>query len=140
MRDITEAEAMACGVERIEISPREIDGIGFKTADRIAINLGYANDAPPRLDAGLIFALETLQEEGHTAYPRGELVDYSAALLETSAELLEARLDALLKEKSIVQQPSVGAPLDGARWRPQGTPLQFSGVDFLFHLRAIIKQ
>jgi exodeoxyribonuclease V alpha subunit len=53
---------------------REIDGIGFKTADRIAINLGYANDAPPRLDAGIIFALETLQEEGHTAYPRGELV------------------------------------------------------------------
>jgi hypothetical protein len=27
---------------------REIDGIGFKTADRIAINLGFANDAPPR--------------------------------------------------------------------------------------------
>ena len=27
VRDITEAEAMACGVERIEISPREIDGI-----------------------------------------------------------------------------------------------------------------
>jgi exodeoxyribonuclease V alpha subunit len=103
---------------------REIDGIGFKTADRIAINLGYANDAPPRLDAGLIFALETLQEEGHTAYPRGELVDYSAAMLESSAELLEARIDALLKEKSIVQQPSVGAPLDGARGRPQGTPLQ----------------
>ena len=25
---------------------REIDGIGFKTADRIAINLGFANDAP----------------------------------------------------------------------------------------------
>lgn len=81
---------------------REIDGIGFKTADRIAINLGYANDAPPRLDAGLIYALETLQEEGHTAYPRGELVDYSATLLETSAELLQARIDALLKDKAIV--------------------------------------
>jgi exodeoxyribonuclease V alpha subunit len=26
---------------------REIEGIGFKTADRIAINLGFANDAPP---------------------------------------------------------------------------------------------
>jgi exodeoxyribonuclease V alpha subunit len=102
---------------------REIDGIGFKTADRIAINLGYANDAPPRLDAGLIYALETLQEEGHTAYPRGELVDYSAALLETSAELLEARIDALLKDKAVVQHASVGAPLDGARGRPQGTPL-----------------
>jgi exodeoxyribonuclease V alpha subunit len=82
---------------------REIDGIGFKTADRIAINLGYANDAPPRLDAGLIYALETLQEEGHTAYPRGELVAYAANLLETSAELLEARIDALLASKAIVQ-------------------------------------
>jgi exodeoxyribonuclease V alpha subunit len=39
---------------------REIDGIGFKTADRIAINLGFANDAAPRLDAGLLYALETL--------------------------------------------------------------------------------
>jgi exodeoxyribonuclease V alpha subunit len=84
---------------------REIDGIGFKTADRIAINLGYANDAPPRLDAGLIYALETLQEEGHTAYPRGELVDYSATLLETSAELLQARIDALLQDKAIVAHP-----------------------------------
>ncbi len=102
---------------------REIDGIGFKTADRIAINLGYANDAPPRLDAGLIFALETLQEEGHTAFPRGELVDYSAQLLETSAERLQARIDALLGEKALTQH-SVGAPLDGAHGRPQGTPPQ----------------
>jgi exodeoxyribonuclease V alpha subunit len=97
---------------------REIDGIGFKTADRIAINLGYANDAPPRLDAGLIFALETLQEEGHTAYPRGELVDYSATLLETSAELLQARIDALLKDKAIVSHSSNPQP-------PARDPLSF---------------
>jgi exodeoxyribonuclease V alpha subunit len=103
---------------------REIDGIGFKTADRIAINLGYANDAAPRLDAGLVYALETLQEEGHTAYPRGELVDYSATLLETSAELLEARIDALLKDKAIVQHSSVGASLVDARGRRQAAPLQ----------------
>ncbi len=90
---------------------REIDGIGFKTADRIAINLGYANDAPPRLDAGLIYALGTLQEEGHTAYPRGELVDYSAALLETSATLLEARIDALLDAKAIVTHANSGSQL-----------------------------
>jgi exodeoxyribonuclease V alpha subunit len=83
---------------------REIEGIGFKTADRIAINLGYANDAPPRLDAGLIYALETLQEEGHTAYPETELRDYTAQLLETSAELVTARIAALLQEASIVRQ------------------------------------
>jgi exodeoxyribonuclease V alpha subunit len=82
---------------------REIDGIGFKTADRIAINLGFANDAPPRLDAGLLFALETLQEDGHTAYPQDELIAYAANLLETSTELLAARLDALVETKQLVR-------------------------------------
>ncbi len=105
---------------------REIDGIGFKTADRIAINLGYANDAPPRLDAGLIYALETLQEEGHTAYPRGELVDYSATLLETSAELLQARIDALLKDKAIIQHTPVGSPLAATSRSAQAPTLQDS--------------
>jgi exodeoxyribonuclease V alpha subunit len=86
---------------------REIDGIGFKTADRIAINLGYANDAAPRLDAGLIYALETLQEEGHTAYPREELVSYTATLLETSTDRVQARIDALLQEKALIQHPEL---------------------------------
>ena len=81
---------------------REIDGIGFKTADRIAINLGYANDAAPRLDAGLIYALETLQEEGHTAFPEEELISYTANLLETSAELVKARIAALVETRAIV--------------------------------------
>ena len=98
---------------------REIEGIGFKTADRIAINLGFANDAPPRLDAGLLFALETLQEEGHTAYPQDELITYAAGLLGTSTdnqtepgkerqdlkELLGTRLDALVKVKELVRHP-----------------------------------
>jgi len=88
---------------------REVDGIGFKTADRIAINLGFANDAPPRLDAGLIYALETLQEEGHSAYPRGELASYTANLLETDRDRVEARIDALLAAKTLVA-PSTRAP------------------------------
>jgi exodeoxyribonuclease V alpha subunit len=87
---------------------REIDGIGFKTADRIAINLGFANDAPPRLDAGLIYALETLQEEGHTAFPHDELVSHTAALLETSAERVVARIAALVERKELVRHPLAG--------------------------------
>ncbi len=87
---------------------REIDGIGFKTADRLAINLGFANDSAPRLDAGLIYALETLQEDGHTGYPREELVTYTATLLETSAERVTARIDALVAEKTLVAHAPAG--------------------------------
>jgi exodeoxyribonuclease V alpha subunit len=82
---------------------REIDGIGFKTADRIAINLGFANDAPPRIDAGLIYALETLQEEGHTAYGEADLIKHSAQQLETDSKLVEARIAALVEAKAVVR-------------------------------------
>lgn len=95
---------------------REIDGIGFKTADRIAINLGFANDAAPRLDAGLIFSLETLQEEGHTAYREAELRDYTSQLLETDSKLVESRIEALVTSKQIVRQLPAGVadPLPGS--------------------------
>ena len=95
---------------------REIDGIGFKTADRIAINLGYANDAPPRLDAGLLFAMETLQEEGHTALREADLVDYAVPLLETESRFLEARLQALVEARQLVRHAPAGVenPLPGS--------------------------
>ncbi len=90
---------------------REIDGIGFKTADRIAINLGFANDAAPRLDAGILFALETLQDEGHTAFPESDLTTHAATQLETESRFITARLDALVEQKSLIRHaPSVSQP------------------------------
>ena len=90
---------------------REIDGIGFKTADRIAINLGFANDAPPRLDAGILYALETLEEEGHTAYPLDSLRDLCTQLLETTADRVAARIQALIEQKALVcPQPAGDHP------------------------------
>ncbi|MDX2187328.1 MAG: AAA family ATPase [Opitutaceae bacterium] len=81
---------------------REIDGIGFKTADRIAINLGFANDAAPRLDAGLLYVLDVLQEEGHTAVRAADLRDQGAQLLEAPLDRVEARLNALVSSGAIV--------------------------------------
>jgi exodeoxyribonuclease V alpha subunit len=99
---------------------REVDGIGFKTADRIAINLGFANDAPPRIDAGIIFALETLQEEGHTAYGESDLRDYTANLLETDSTFVAARISALVEAKALVRHvdPVAGVADPG---RPRST-------------------
>jgi exodeoxyribonuclease V alpha subunit len=95
---------------------REIEGIGFKTADKIAINLGFANDAAPRLEAGIIFAMETLQEEGHTAFMEEKLRDHAAEMLATSTELVTARIDALVKAKQLARHFPAGAvdPLPGS--------------------------
>jgi exodeoxyribonuclease V alpha subunit len=82
---------------------REIDGVGFKTADKIAINLGFANDAPPRLDAGLLYDMEILQEEGHTAVREADLIAHAAELLDTSKDHLEARIAALLESRYLIR-------------------------------------
>jgi exodeoxyribonuclease V alpha subunit len=95
---------------------REIEGIGFKTADRIAINLGFANDAAPRLEAGVLFAMETLQEEGHTAFGEERLRDLAAEMLDTSATLVTARIEALVGSRQLVRHFPVSAekPLPGS--------------------------
>ena len=59
---------------------REIKGIGFKTADRLAINLGFANDAPARLEAGVLHVLKELEDEGHTGYAPDALADAATEL------------------------------------------------------------
>jgi exodeoxyribonuclease V alpha subunit len=82
---------------------REIEGIGFKTADRIAINLGFANDAAPRLDAGVLHAMEVLQDEGHTAYGEEPLRDHAAEMLDTSAALVALRIEALVEARQLVR-------------------------------------
>ncbi|HWA85531.1 MAG TPA: ATP-dependent RecD-like DNA helicase [Opitutus sp.] len=90
---------------------REIQGIGFKTADRLAINLGFANDAPPRLDAGILYALETLQEDGHTAAPEADFIAHAANLLDTSTDHIAARLAALVERKDLIRHPPPGSQL-----------------------------
>lgn len=82
---------------------REIDGIGFRTADKIAINLGFANDSPQRLQAGVLFALRELEDDGHTAYPFAQLVDRTAELLEVQTDSVHAAVAALLKGKQLRQ-------------------------------------
>lgn len=81
---------------------REMDGIGFKTADRIALNLGFGNDSPKRLDAGLLFSLRELEGEGHTCMPRGRWIQHAAKLLETTEEKLEPRADRLRETREVV--------------------------------------
>ena len=97
---------------------REIEGIGFKTADRIAINLGFANDAPPRLDAGILYALETLEEDGHTAFPEADLRDYATELLQTTTERIAVRIDALVASRQLARHRPAGVdpPRPGSAW------------------------
>ncbi len=60
---------------------RDIYGIGFRTADQIARNLGIPSDSAKRIQAGIIYQLEHFLSEGHTCYPQELLVQAAAAEL-----------------------------------------------------------
>src|SRR6516165_12462853 len=52
---------------------RDIHGIGFKTADAIAMKLGTEKTAMVRVRAGISYALTEAMGEGHCGLPTGEL-------------------------------------------------------------------
>jgi len=74
---------------------RDIWGIGFKTADKIARALGLPPDAPSRLEAGLAHTLSELADDGHVYAPQPHLIKTSAELLGVPPEALSPALDRL---------------------------------------------
>lgn len=78
---------------------REIRGIGFQTADTIALNLGVRPDSPQRLKAGLYFALEAAADDGHCYLSRQALLDRAKGLLGLGEALdLDEHIGQLLSE------------------------------------------
>src|SRR3954468_5785069 len=60
---------------------REVWGIGFTTADKIARAVGIAPDAPERLQAGVLHALGEAAEAGETLLPEASLLEQALVLL-----------------------------------------------------------
>lgn len=80
---------------------RDIYGVGFKTADRIAQALGLALDHPSRIEAGIVFALNELINEGNVYAPRNLLASRAVELLEVSPDLIGPALERLTQEERI---------------------------------------
>ena len=81
---------------------REVKGIGFKTADKIALNLGLSNNGPERIEAGILHTIQESEDQGHNHIERRELVIQSANLLQSESNDIETRIDALLKDIELV--------------------------------------
>jgi exodeoxyribonuclease V alpha subunit len=67
---------------------RDIRGIGFKSADAIAMKLGIEKTAMIRLRAGISYALTEAMDEGHCGLPTDQLIPLAEELLEAPSELI----------------------------------------------------
>ena len=81
---------------------RDIRGIGFKTADAIAMKLGIEKTAMIRVRAGISYALAEAMDEGHCGLPTDELVPLTEKLLAVPEALVRTALDLELAEGTVI--------------------------------------
>jgi exodeoxyribonuclease V alpha subunit len=68
---------------------RDVRGIGFVTADRIARGLGLAPDSEERVEAGVLHALEQAESDGHCAVPTEKLIERAVKVLGVDPKLVQ---------------------------------------------------
>jgi len=88
----------------------DIFGIGFITADKIAEKLGFAKDSELRAQAGILYVLYQLADEGHVYYPHGPLIKKSREILQVEQDVILQARGTIALEKRIVIEDLNGAP------------------------------
>ena len=83
----------------------DVEGIGFKTADRIAASLGIEQSSEYRLSAGVKYTLtEATAGAGHCYLPRPELALAARRLLGSDADSIDRTIDSLILSHDISAQ------------------------------------
>ena len=83
----------------------DIEGVGFRTADEIAVRVGIRMDSDFRIRSGILYVLLQASTEGHTYLPEEELTRRSGQLLEVGEEQIEKQyMDLAIERKIIMKQ------------------------------------
>ena len=82
----------------------DIIGIGFKTADEIAMKMGIDKDSVHRVKAGIMFILGRASLNGHTYLPKNDLIDKAEEMLLVPYELIENAIIELQINKQIISK------------------------------------
>lgn len=84
----------------------DVFGIGFKTADQLATRLGIAENAPERIQAGMLYGLSLSARAGNCYEPRETIVQKTAELLRLDPTSVDAQLEALALQGRIhIEEP-----------------------------------
>lgn len=90
------------------IIAREIKGIGFKLADKMALALKIGKDSFVRIQAGVEYLLEELSSQGHTCYPKEELISEASLLLEVDTSKVDEALLRLIENQRLTLKDKEG--------------------------------
>ena len=83
----------------------DIEGVGFRTADEIAVRVGIRMDSDFRIRSGILYVLLQASTEGHTYLPEEKLTRRTGQLLEVGEEQIEKQyMDLAIERKIIMKQ------------------------------------
>ena len=95
-------------IATVEANPyrlaQDIRGIGFKTADKIAQQLGVELDSVQRLEAGLLHTLSEATEFGHLYLPEPKLLISAAEILQVDTEKIAPVLEEMAAAQTILAE------------------------------------
>ena len=80
----------------------DIFGIGFVTADHIAERLGFDKNSQLRSEAGILYVLHQLADEGNVYFPFEPLIDKCKEILGVEGEIIIKAVDTIANERKIV--------------------------------------
>lgn len=82
----------------------EISGIGFKTADRIAMSIGIEKNSEFRIQSGIKYVMNQFCSAGNTFMPKNNIIEECENNLLISKELIEKNIyDMAAQQKIIVE-------------------------------------
>jgi exodeoxyribonuclease V alpha subunit len=81
---------------------RQVHGIGFLLADRLASHIGVTGDIPMRVQAGVLHVLRESADQGHCFSPLAVLKRNAAGLLGVEEDPVEAAVDKLAARGELV--------------------------------------
>jgi len=80
----------------------DILGIGFIIADKIAEKLGISKESQIRAEAGILYVLHQLSDEGHAYYPYEPLVEECRKILGVEEETISKAFGAIASSRKII--------------------------------------
>lgn len=83
----------------------ELAGIGFRTADKIAMNMGFDRCSPERVDEGLLYTLSEAEGKGHLCMEKHAFIKACRKLLDTqelTEDMLSVRASRLVQSGDLV--------------------------------------
>lgn len=96
-------------IEKLQENPyilvRDIHGIGFLTADKMAQSMGIPHDSVMRAKAGVMHILATAAGEGHCGLPIKDLLESTEKLLDVSSNRVMEAFDSSLSNGDILRVP-----------------------------------